>query len=201
MPCTDPSGHAPALHEYTPRFSGTVILSYRSKPLRNAFADEIESGTTCVRRCDRAKDHRCTKWSRLSGSKIADQEEFVAWWKKNVSVRHGGDTKNADRRSCLSVEAAEKALPGLSHASGSFQTDHGTLVARERCGALVSNRRARGSAYIGIGSSVQCRGCLWPRAESLTATAFVLIRAVRLTRCNCLCPRALATCNATSFAN
>jgi hypothetical protein len=38
---------------------------------------------------------------------ITWQREFVAWWDREVGVRHAGDTKNADRRSCISKDVAE----------------------------------------------------------------------------------------------
>jgi hypothetical protein len=46
-------------------------------------------------------------------AKIEDQSEFVRWWEETVGVRHGGDTKNADRRSCLTVDTAED-LTGIT---------------------------------------------------------------------------------------
>jgi hypothetical protein len=36
-----------------------------------------------------------------------EQEDFVNWWEGAVTVRHGGDTKNAALRSCFSKSDAE----------------------------------------------------------------------------------------------
>ena len=53
-----------------------------------------------------------------SPARIAEQQDFVDWWGKTVGVRHGGDTKNADLRSCLSVEDAESQT-GISQQTAS----------------------------------------------------------------------------------
>lgn len=49
--------------------------------------------------------------------KIEEQEEFVRWWRENVSVRHGlnrHSVENADRRSlAMSVDDAE-SLTGIT---------------------------------------------------------------------------------------
>lgn len=50
---------------------------------------------------------------RAVDEKIEQQAEFVRWWGETVTVRHGGDTKNADRRSCLSKSDAE-AITGIT---------------------------------------------------------------------------------------
>jgi hypothetical protein len=47
------------------------------------------------------------------------QQNLVDWWRENVSVRHGAGqgtegSKNADRRSLISIEAAED-ISGISH--------------------------------------------------------------------------------------
>lgn len=50
-------------------------------------------------------------WALLDDAvdqQISDQRNLVEWWGENVSVRHASGTeKNADRRSTLSVEAAQ----------------------------------------------------------------------------------------------
>jgi hypothetical protein len=58
------------------------------------------------------KEHakRIKDWESLDEAvrlEIEEQRLFVGWWTANVSVRHGGDTKRADQRSCVTVEMAE----------------------------------------------------------------------------------------------
>lgn len=77
------------------------IAKPRDRPDLQARADAVIDFATKV------KD-----WPLLEeavDAKIADQEEFVAWWNENVGVRlRAGTEMNADRSSSLSKDLAEK---------------------------------------------------------------------------------------------
>jgi hypothetical protein len=67
---------------------------------------------------DAARKHaqRIRNWDALDAAideVIAEQRHFVAWWTATVTTRHGagrgvGEEKNADQRSFISVEVAQK---------------------------------------------------------------------------------------------
>jgi hypothetical protein len=54
---------------------------------------------------------------------------LVGWWQANVSVRHAGDTKNADLRSCLKLSDAE-ALTGFTKVQVSASAADSRTVTR-----------------------------------------------------------------------
>ncbi len=104
---------------------------------RSAYREPRKTGTV-ISKADALIDlaKRVKDWPLLETAvdhKLAEQEEFVRWWKANLTVRHG-NPDNADRRSLISAADAE-AETGISQQQVSKW--HKRLADREKYRAGV----------------------------------------------------------------
>ncbi len=120
-------------------------------PFRPQDARRREGQANAIKEYARAvKD-----WAMLDkavNQQISDQRSLVSWWRKNVSMRHGAGRakKNADLRSLISLEQAEKLTKFSQQTISKFGTRLQDLPAYKELLRGPSYRRAmmeRGSGY------------------------------------------------------